>query len=196
MPYGLALVWGLLLLSGCATLDVPEPITVPELPLLPQATVADVAEPEVPPAEMNRLMDSEPTWPEESSTRAIASAVRRATMGPASVGFQRGMLIYPYREGQIYRIDVPFVGGTHLAFPAGEEIKIDGGLREIDWFVQKSDAVDPQESSHIFLTPKRCPARGQYTVVTSKAAYYLAVQCHETHGLYGVTWRHPRTIHP
>lgn len=139
-------------------------------------------------------MASEPEWPQENPIAAMQKARRTSTMSPVSSAFTRGEVVYPYREGAVYRIDVPFQGTTHLRLQPGEKILGGSGLRPTDWHVQRMDGKTPTEPSHLLLTPQAANVRGQMAVITSRGNYYLDVRSHETVGLTAVSWRHPAPV--
>jgi type IV secretory pathway VirB9-like protein len=183
----------LVVVAGCATVHPPE-VTPPPLPLLPSSAVEEAPAPALPLEERGLLMDSEPRWPAENEIHVIKKAVKRATVTPALVGFDRGMLVYPYRPYAVYRVKVPFRGSLHIQLQPGEEIRLVGGLRPEDWFVQREDAPTTLEASHLALTPKEAHLEGRMMLVTSKGVYYLDVRSDESTGLYGVSWRHPPNV--
>jgi type IV secretory pathway VirB9-like protein len=187
-------VWfGLLLLSSCATVPPPEH-TTPPLPLLPAPAVESVQTPELPVADRELLLNSEPFWPKANPVEVTAKATKRATVTPASVGFKRGMLVYPYRPYAVYRVDVPFRGSLHIQLQPGEDIRLVGGLRAEEWIVQREDSLTSLEPSHLAVTAKEANLQGRMILVTSKGSYYLEVHSQETVGLYGVSWQHPPTV--
>lgn len=188
-------VWWLLglilLVVGCASVT-PPPLLVPPLPLLQDPAPEPVVEPVLPSSERNHLIDSEPLWLEENPVTVAMKAAKRATMSPSSVGFERGMLVYPYYPYAVYRVDVPLRGSLHVQLQPGEEIRVVGGLRPTDWHVQRDDAQTSLEASHLTVTPQEANLQGRMILLTSKGVYYLDVRSHETYGLYGVSWRHPK----
>lgn len=183
-----------LLLVGCATVP-PEPMAPPPLPLLQEPPPVVEQTPQLPAEDRSRLLDSEPHWPTENPVQVAAKAAKRATLMPASVGFNRGMLVYPYYPYAVYRVDVPIGGSLHVQLQRGEEIRLVDGLRDVHWRIQRDDARSALEESHLSVTPQEANVHGRMTLITAhgleQRVYYLDVHSHETHGLYGVSWRHP-----
>lgn len=193
-----ALLIGCLLVSaGCAYVEPPA-APIPALPLPPPAVVDEGPAPTIAAEEQVRLFDSEPPWPTEPTAQVVTKANRRATLSPAAQGFDRGMLVYPYRPYGVYLSDVSCEGSLHIQLQKGEAIRLVAGLQPEDWIVQREDAPTSLESSHLTVTPHRPDVHGRLTLVTALAGeeriYYLKLKSHATHGLYGISWRHPPKV--
>jgi type IV secretory pathway VirB9-like protein len=189
--------FGIILMAGCTTVQPPAH-TPPPLPLLAEPVVEEAPAQELPAAERNLLMDSEPYWPAENPVTVVAKAAKRATVTPSSVGFERGMLVYPYRPYSVYRVDVPFRGSLHIQLQPGESIRLVAGLRKEEWMIQRDDAATSLEASHLAVTATEANLQGRLMIVTSTTStervYYLDVHSQESQGLYGVSWRHPPKV--
>jgi type IV secretory pathway VirB9-like protein len=192
----LLLLWCLLLIVifGCETVAPPPP-PVPPLPLLPPPAV-EAPPPELPREDRVAMLDSEPAWVQEDPLKVERQAAKRAMIKPSSVGFQRGMLVFPYRPYTIYWLDVSLRGSLHVELQPGEEIRLVSGLRPTDWTVQRDDASTKTEASHLSITPHETDLSGRMTLITSLGVYYLDLHSRESDGVYGVSWRHPRKAAP
>ena len=66
-----------------------------------------------------------------TTRRVVAKAAKLARMKPALAGFDRGMLVYPYRPYSIYWASVPLWGALHIQLQLGEEIRVVAGALEV-----------------------------------------------------------------
>lgn len=177
-------------LVSCATVERP-PLAIPSLPV-DTGVLSEPVAPEPPlAAEERHVLLDEPVWVEGPPLKVAVKAEKLAMLKPALAGFDRAMLVYPYRPYATYWADVPVRGSLHIQLQPGEVIRLVGGLRETDWIVQRDDAVTLLEVSHLLVTPQELNIEGRMTLVTSWGVYYVLLHSQETSGLYGLSWRHP-----
>lgn len=181
----------LVLCAGCQTIP-PAPEPIPPLPLaVDDVPVQTAPAPPLSAEDRATLIDSEPRWVEGKPLEVTRKAARMALVKPAIQGFDRGMLVYPFRNYGVFWAAVPLFGSLHIQLQPGEMIRLVASLPESDWIVQRDDASSPLEVSHLVISPKKEHLQSKLTLITTMGVYYLELETQEATGLYGLSWKHP-----
>jgi type IV secretory pathway VirB9-like protein len=180
-----ALMLGLLAVTGC--------VRVPPLTTLPLPPV-EVRQESAVPAQAPLPVALE-TVPAQNPVPVIEEANRAARMVPTRAAFRRGVMVYPYVDGAIYRIDAAVQQPVDIILQPGERL-LGYSSGEKRWKRSLPEDMDPM---HVVLMPEKANLRTRITLFTSLGIYYLDMHSHERAGLVAVRWRHqpppePRAI--
>ena len=179
---------GVLICAGCATPPMtPAPEPTPVAYAQPDPVPAP---PPIPPVPVE--------GPEEPPLTVIEQANRAALVTPRRAWFTGGLLRYPYRHGQWYRVDTSVQQPTTLVFGPDEVVETAMGLegKEAERWTVKIPKTRDGEREVWYIMPTRAKQQAGVTVITNKGIYPLQLFSHAKTGLLAVSWEHPAAVKP
>ena len=200
-----------LALFAATALAVPAAAQVPKLPtptVLPRVPLANEpsAKPAVPiPTAPSAVISTTPRkhaakskpkrhrhhphGPPAQVNKANGSALRE----PTRFGYLNAIQVYPYQEGQLYRLYAAPEQVTDIALQVGEALVSVAAGDTVRWIVgDTTSGSGAAKRTHILVKPSAPGLKTNLVISTDRRVYHLALESTERTAMAALSWNYPQ----
>ncbi len=122
-------------------------------------------------------------------TKANNSALRE----PTRYGYLNAIQIYPYQEGQLYRLYAAPEQVTDIALQAGEALISVAAGDTVRWIVgDTTSGSGAGRRTHILVKPSAPSLKTNLVISTDRRTYHLALESTERTAMAALSWTYPQ----
>ncbi len=200
-----------LALFAATALAVPAAAQVPKLPtptVLPRVPLANEpsAKPAVPiPAAPSAVISTTPRkhaakpkpkrqrpqahGPTSQVNKANGSALRE----PTGFGYLNAIQVYPYQEGQLYRLYAAPEQVADIALQTGEALVSVAAGDTVRWIVgDTTSGSGANRRTHILVKPSAPGLKTNLVISTDRRVYHLALESTDRTAMAALSWNYPQ----
>lgn len=193
---------GLAFHAAAQTPKLPTPTLLPRVPLpeessakpkgpivaVPSATApSPTRKPAAKPKPKKHRHDAH--GPTTQVNKANGSALRE----PTRFGYLNAIQVYPYQEGQLYRLYAAPEQVTDIALQAGETLVSVAAGDTVRWIVgDTSSSSGANRRTHILVKPSAPGLKTNLVISTDRRVYHLALESTERTAMAALSWNYPQ----
>jgi type IV secretion system protein TrbG len=198
-----------LALLAATVLALPVAAQKPKLPTAPAMASAaapkqTTAKPPVPVAAKPSVVVKSPGKPlskpkskrhrhqTHGPTTQVTKANRSALREPTRFGYLNAIQVYPYQEGQLYRLYAAPEQVTDIALQAGETLVSVAAGDTVRWIVgDTTSGSGATKRTHILVKPSAPGLKTNLVISTDRRVYHLALESTEHTAMAALSWNYP-----
>lgn len=174
-----------------------QPATKPALPIAKPPTVADTAD-----AQPQRKAAAKPKAKPKPKrhrhlahgpTAQVTKANNTSLREPTRFGYLNAIQVYPYQEGQLYRLYAAPEQVTDIALQAGEALISVAAGDTVRWIVgDTTSGSGAAKRIHILVKPSAPSLKTNLLISTDRRTYHLALESTERTAMAALSWTYPQ----
>ena len=123
----------------------------------------------------------------------VASANDSALREPTRHGYLNAIQVYPYEEGQLYRLFAAPERVTDIALQAGEKLISVAAGDTVRWIVgDTTSGSGVNARTHILVKPSAAGLKTNLVITTDRRVYHLAMESTERTAMAALSWSYPQ----
>ena len=127
--------------------------------------------------------------PTSQVNKANGSALRE----PTRFGYLNAIQVYPYQEGQLYRLYAAPEQVTDIALQAGEALVSVAAGDTVRWIVgDTTSGSSANRRTHILVKPSAPGLKTNLVISTDRRVYHLALESTERTAMAALSWNYPQ----
>lgn len=127
--------------------------------------------------------------PTSQVTKANGSALRE----PTRYGYLNAIQVYPYQEGQLYRLYAAPEQVTDIALQPGEALVSVAAGDTVRWIVgDTTSGSGANRRTHILVKPSAPGLKTNLVISTDRRVYHLALESTERTAMAALSWNYPQ----
>jgi type IV secretion system protein TrbG len=181
---------------------LPTPTMLPRVPLANEPSVKPAAPiPAAPSAIISKAprkhaakpkpkrQRHHPHGPTSQVNKANGSALRE----PTRFGYLNAIQVYPYQEGQLYRLYAAPEQVTDIALQVGEALVSVAAGDTVRWIVgDTTSGSGAAKRTHILVKPSAPGLKTNLVISTDRRVYHLALESTERTSMAALSWNYPQ----
>jgi type IV secretion system protein TrbG len=181
---------------------LPTPTMLPRVPLANEPSVKPAAPiPAAPSAIISKAprkhaakpkpkrQRHHPHGPTSQVNKANGSALRE----PTRFGYLNAIQVYPYQEGQLYRLYAAPEQVTDIALQVGEALVSVAAGDTVRWIVgDTTSGSGAAKRTHILVKPSAPGLKTNLVISTDRRVYHLALESTERTAMAALSWNYPQ----
>lgn len=122
----------------------------------------------------------------------VASANDAALREPTRFGYLNAIQIYPFEEGQLYRLFAAPERVTDISLQAGEKLIAVAAGDTVRWIVGDTTSGSRANArTHILVKPSAPGLKTNLVITTDRRVYHLALESTERTSMAALSWSYP-----
>jgi type IV secretion system protein TrbG len=122
----------------------------------------------------------------------VVSANETALREPTHYGYLNAIQVYPYQEGQLYRLFAAPERVTDIALQAGERLTSVAAGDTVRWIVgDTTSGSGANARTHILVKPSAPGLKTNLVIITDRRVYHLALESTERTAMAALSWNYP-----
>jgi type IV secretion system protein TrbG len=122
----------------------------------------------------------------------VASANDAALREPTRYGYLNAIQVYPFEEGQLYRLFAAPERVTDIALQAGERLTAVAAGDTVRWIVgDTTSGSGTNARTHILVKPAAPGLTTNLVITTDRRVYHLALESTERTAMAALSWTYP-----
>jgi type IV secretion system protein TrbG len=127
--------------------------------------------------------------PTSQVNKANGSALRE----PTGFGYLNAIQVYPYQEGQLYRLYAAPEQVSDIALQAGEALVSVAAGDTVRWIVgDTTSGSGANRRTHILMKPSAPGLKTNLVISTDRRVYHLALESTERTAMAALSWNYPQ----
>lgn len=123
----------------------------------------------------------------------VSSANDAALREPTRYGYLNAIQVYPFEEGQLYRLFAAPERVTDISLQAGEKLIAVAAGDTVRWIVgDTTSGIDASARTHILVKPSAPGLKTNLVITTDRRVYHLALESTERTAMLGLAWSYPQ----
>lgn len=123
----------------------------------------------------------------------VAAANRASTLEPERQGFMNAAQVYPYAEGEIYRVYTAPGLITDIALQPGEELGAVAAGDTVRWVIgDTTSGAGDTKRTHVLVKPFRSGLTTNIVITTNRRSYHLNLISTSATGMSALSWTYPQ----
>ena len=123
----------------------------------------------------------------------VAAANRASTLEPDRQGFMNATQVYPYAEGEIYRVYAAPGLITDIALQPGEELGAVAAGDTVRWVIgDTTSGTGDAKRTHVLIKPFASGLNSNVVITTARRSYHLSLISTPTTGISALSWTYPQ----
>jgi P-type conjugative transfer protein TrbG len=133
------------------------------------------------------------TRAEPSTLKTVQSAMRSATIEPATTGFVNGAQVYPYSEGTIFQVYAAPGLVTDIALQPGENLVAVASGDTARWVIGDTTSGSGEgKQTHVLVKPFSAGLLTNLVITTDRRVYHVRLISTSGTALSSMRWSYPR----
>lgn len=125
-------------------------------------------------------------------TSRVSSANDAALREPTRYGYLNAIQVYPFEEGQLYRLFAAPERVTDIALQAGERLTAVAAGDTVRWIVgDTTSGSGANARTHILVKPSAPGLKTNLVITTDRRVYHLALESTERTAMAALSWTYP-----
>jgi type IV secretion system protein TrbG len=126
-------------------------------------------------------------------TTQVTKANRSALREPTRFGYLNAIQVYPYQEGQLYRLYAAPEQVTDIALQSGEALISVAAGDTVRWIVgDTTSGSGAAKRTHILVKPSASGLKTNLVISTDRRVYHLALESTERTAMAALSWNYPQ----
>ena len=126
-------------------------------------------------------------------TAEVAKANSAALRQPTRHGYLNAIQVYPYQEGQVYRLYAAPEQVSDIALQAGEALVSVAAGDTVRWIVgDTTSGSGASRRTHILVKPSSPGLKTNLVISTDRRVYHLALESTEHTAMAALSWNYPQ----
>jgi type IV secretion system protein TrbG len=122
----------------------------------------------------------------------VTSANDAALREPTRYGYLNAIQVYPFEEGQLYRLFAAPERVTDIALQAGERLTAVAAGDTVRWIVGDTTSGSGSNArTHILVKPSVPGLKTNLVITTDRRVYHLALESTERTAMAALSWTYP-----
>jgi type IV secretion system protein VirB9 len=122
----------------------------------------------------------------------VISANDAALREPTRYGYLNAIQVYPFEEGQLYRLFAAPERVTDIALQAGERLTAVAAGDTVRWIVgDTTSGGGANARTHILVKPSAPGLKTNLVITTDRRVYHLALESTERAAMAALSWTYP-----
>jgi type IV secretion system protein TrbG len=128
----------------------------------------------------------------QGPTTQVTKANRSALREPTRFGYLNAIQVYPYQEGQVYRLYAVPEQVTDITLQAGEALISVAAGDTVRWIVgDTTSGSGAAKRTHILVKPSAPGLKTNLVISTDRRVYHLALESTERTAMAALSWNYP-----
>jgi len=200
----IAVLGGLVALSGCATQGKPPPAISLDEPVqaepLPEpakpVAVVEVPKPLPLPGQLKPLpgkADAKPASESADPTTRVERANAEASMAPTREGYINAIQVWPFSDGALYQVYTSPGRVTVIRLQPGEDLVTVAAGDTVQWIVgDTASGSGANRRVAVMVKPVRVGIKTNLVITTSRRTYLLELTSTPKAWMASVSWEYPK----
>jgi type IV secretion system protein TrbG len=126
-------------------------------------------------------------------TTQVAKANHSALREPTRFGYLNAIQVYPYQEGQVYRLYAAPEQVSDITLQSGEALISVAAGDTVRWIVgDTTSGSGPAKRTHILVKPSAPGLKTNLVISTDRRVYHLALESTERTAMAALSWNYPQ----
>jgi type IV secretion system protein TrbG len=187
---------------GAQVPKLPTPTMLPRVPLANEQSAKPVITPRAAPnavastAPRKKAVKPKPKRYRNHShgpTSLVNKANSSALREPTGFGYLNAIQVYPYQEGQLYRVYAAPEQVTDVALQSGEALVSVAAGDTVRWIVGDTfSGSGANRRTHILVKPSAPGLKTNLVIATDRRSYHLALESTERTAMAALSWTYPQ----
>lgn len=123
----------------------------------------------------------------------VAAANRASTLEPDRQGFMNASQVYPYAEGEIYRVYAAPGLVTDIALQPGEALAAVAAGDTVRWVIgDTTSGTGDTKRTHVLIKPFASGLNTNVVITTDRRSYHLSLISTPATGMSALSWTYPQ----
>jgi type IV secretion system protein TrbG len=181
---------------------LPTPTMLPRVPLANERSAKPASPaPAAPSAVISKPLSKHAAKPKpkrhrqqaHTPTSQVIKANDSALREPTRFGYLNAIQVYPYQEGQLYRLYAAPEQVTDIALQAGEALVSVAAGDTVRWIVgDTTSGSGANRRTHILVKPSAPGLKTNLVISTDRRVYHLALESTERTAMAALSWNYPQ----
>jgi type IV secretion system protein TrbG len=129
----------------------------------------------------------------QGPTTQVAKANHFALREPTRFGYLNAIQVYPYEEGQVYRLYAAPEQVTAITLQSGEALISVAAGDTVRWIVgDTTSGSGAAKRTHILVKPSAPGLKTNLVISTDRRVYHLALESTERTAMAALSWNYPQ----
>jgi type IV secretion system protein TrbG len=129
----------------------------------------------------------------QGPTTQVAKANHSALREPTRFGYLNAIQVYPYQEGQLYRLYAAPEQVTDITLQSGESLISVAAGDTVRWIVgDTTSGSGAAKRTHILVKPSAPELKTNLVISTDRRVYHLALESTERTAMAALSWNYPQ----
>jgi type IV secretion system protein TrbG len=129
----------------------------------------------------------------QGPTTQVTKANHSALREPTRFGYLNAIQVYPYQEGQLYRLYAAPEQVTDITLQSGEALISVAAGDTVRWIVgDKTSGSGAAKRTHILVKPSGPGLKTNLVISTDRRVYHLALESTERTAMAALSWNYPQ----
>jgi type IV secretion system protein TrbG len=126
-------------------------------------------------------------------TTQVAKANHSALREPTRFGYLNAIQVYPYQEGQVYRLYAAPEQVTDITLQSGEALISVAAGDTVRWIVgDTTSGSGAAKRTHILVKPSAPGLKTNLVISTDRRVYHLSLESTERTAMAALSWNYPQ----
>jgi type IV secretion system protein TrbG len=129
----------------------------------------------------------------QGPTTQVAKANRSALREPTRFGYLNAIQVYPFQEGQLYRLYAAPEQVSDITLQSGEALISVAAGDTVRWIVgDTTSGSGAAKRTHILVKPSAPGLKTNLVISTDRRVYHLALESTERTAMAALSWNYPQ----
>ena len=129
----------------------------------------------------------------QGPTTQVAKANHSALREPTRFGYLNAIQVYPYQEGQVYRLYAAPEQVTDITLQSGEALISVAAGDTVRWIVgDTTSGSGAAKRTHILVKPSAPGLKTNLVISTDRRVYHLALESTDRTAMAALSWNYPQ----